>query len=284
MVNIAGRALVVSVLLQFLVNPVCASIVLFDDFDGGLTVAPGVSAIYSGYVSLEGVQGYAGLGPSGNQFGGSFLRNPTGGIVLFPYTGVPGLLTTLTLTGLPAHSALNLGFLLATIDSWDGADGTYGPDWFNVRVDGAIVFKESFAQAGGSIGYAFPPGGQLGVGNYGFGGGSPPFFQDGAYNIYLEPTLQNIPHTSSTLIIDFFADGAGWQGNQGQPPNSLTFDESWAIENLRVDLITAAVPEPTAALCWTGLCLVSAVGLLARRLATRGRIDLQNVKPDGWRP
>jgi len=41
------------------------------------------------------VQGYAGIGPSTNQFNGLFLRNAS-----------PGTPTTLTLTGLPPHTSI----------------------------------------------------------------------------------------------------------------------------------------------------------------------------------
>ena len=53
--------------------------VYFDDFDGGLIVAPGVTAALGGITTLEEVQGYAGLGTGSNTFGGEFLRNATGG-------------------------------------------------------------------------------------------------------------------------------------------------------------------------------------------------------------
>src|SRR5688572_6113487 len=77
---------------------------------------------------IEGVQGYSGLGPVGNQFGGSFLR----------YTSVPLHDTQLTITGLPAHDTLNLDFLLAVIDSWDGTE------LLIITVDGVTVFSHWF--------------------------------------------------------------------------------------------------------------------------------------------
>jgi len=91
----------------------------------------GVPGEFSGVTTVEGVQGYAGYGPVGNPFGGDFLRNTS----IMP--------TTLTLTGLPSHTAININFLLAIIDSWDGL-GNNGPDYFNVSVGGVSVFKKSF--------------------------------------------------------------------------------------------------------------------------------------------
>jgi hypothetical protein len=57
-------------------------------------------------------------------------------------------------------------------------------------------------------------------------------------------------HSSSTLSIEFFASGSGWQGST---------DESWAIENLQVT--ANPVPLPGAFLLFApGLA-----GLLAIR-------------------
>jgi hypothetical protein len=65
--------------------------VFFSDFDG--TLAPEINP---GSATLTGVQGYAGLGASGNQFGGSFLRT------------IPANTITLTLSNLPQHDSLSL--------------------------------------------------------------------------------------------------------------------------------------------------------------------------------
>ena len=87
---------------------IAASVVVFQtDFNGALP-----SAISPGSALLTGVQGYAGLGPAGNQFGGNFLRSATGNTI------------TLQLNGLPAHDTISLEFLFAAIDSLDGPGGT----------------------------------------------------------------------------------------------------------------------------------------------------------------
>ena len=51
------------------------TLVFSNDFD--TTVPIEVSA---GTATLTGVQSYAGLGPAGNQFGGTFLRSATGNV------------------------------------------------------------------------------------------------------------------------------------------------------------------------------------------------------------
>lgn len=185
-----------------------------NNFDGAQTFAPGVGGGLSGTTTTESVQGYAGVGPLGNQFGGNFLRNQT--------TGNPASLTTLTLTNLPAHTSIDVEFLLGIMDSWDGQQA---PDIFNVRIDGTtVVFSRSFAIASGSSNYTPPPGGDIGgTVQRGFNGS----WADQAFNMYLEPSLTGIAHTGSTLTVDFFASGGGWQGGT---------DESWGIENVSITL------------------------------------------------
>src|SRR5262245_42839872 len=74
---------------------------------------------------VEGVQGYAGLGPVGRQFGGNFLR----------YTSVPLYPTTLTVRNLPPHDHLSVKFLLAIIDSWDSTE------LMRISVDGVLLYN-----------------------------------------------------------------------------------------------------------------------------------------------
>ncbi|MBX3388676.1 MAG: hypothetical protein KF691_04395 [Phycisphaeraceae bacterium] len=186
------------------------TVVFFNDFDGSLPseISPGVAA-------LTGVQGYAGLGPVGNQFGGSFLRSPTGNVV------------SITLTGLPTHTAINIDFLFAAIDSLDGTGTFPEGDFLRVDVDSVTIFRESFANATASQDqtYVPPPGVELAHRvDLGFSGpGS--YFTDSAYNMYLEPRFHNIPHGASSVRIDFVIEGPGIQPLD---------DESWAMDNLRI--------------------------------------------------
>ena len=233
-------------------------VVFSDDFDGGQSSSFGVNGSLSGVTTTESVQGYAGLGNGSNQFGGDFLRNATGGL---PNIGDSGALTTLTLTNLPTHTSISLRFLLATIDSWDGVDGKpiiATGDYFNVRVDGVEVFEASFAQLSGTraAAYQAPVGGELSHSTDLFGF----FSNDGAYDMGLESALSNIAHTSSTLTIDFFADGPGWQGGRDFSSGIQQSDESWAIDNLSVSL--NAIPEPSAGLLMlAGMALIPALRL-----------------------
>jgi hypothetical protein len=187
------------------------------DFESGLPAqftAPGSV--------LDGVQGYAGLGPAGYQFGGSFLH----------YTQQTLYDTKLDLSGLPSHDHINLRFLLALIDSWDGTE------LMQVLVDGNLVFSNSWQLAtGDTTSYVPAPGTLLSAGtNLGFTGGQY-YNHDRAYNMAYEPAFLDIPHSASSLHVIWrigaVSGGAAdqWQGGT---------DESWAIDRVEVDVITGS--------------------------------------------
>jgi len=189
------------------------TVVFQTDFESGLPPelsAPGAA--------LEGVQGYAGLGTVERRFEGNFLR----------YSAEPILPTTLVLTGLPPHESVGVGFLLAVIDSWDGAE------LFQVRVDGQLLFSHWFQLAtGDSSSYDAPPGALLSSGSdLGFSGGS--FFnRDRAYDLAVDPAFRSIPHTGSTLTVEWTLDAISGGGAQNWQAGA---DESWAIDELSVVL------------------------------------------------
>jgi hypothetical protein len=186
-----------------------SNIVFSNNFDSG------VPPEFSGVVSIESVQAYEGIGIGANIFGGDFLRN----------SSVPPLPTTLTLTGLPAHTSIDLHFLLAIIDSWDG--GGAGGDTFTITIDGQSVFTEVFDNVGGVQSYNPPSGVEL-VRRVELGFRDiDEHDQESGYYMGNDLTLANIPHTSNTLTIQWYASGSGWQGGS---------DESWAIDNLEVVL------------------------------------------------
>ena len=211
------------------------------DFNGA------VPAQLSGTTTLVPVQGYASLGTGTNTFSGNLLQNATGnGTDTTPST-IPQMKTTLTLTNLPAHTSIDVNFLLAIINSWDGlaslppAAPLIAPDFFNVRVDGTVLFHESFDNVnanGTQQGYNAPLGVQVTprpLTDLGFTTSSSTL--DSAWNLGLDPRFSNIPHTASTLTIDFFADGAGFQGNT---------NESWGIDNLHVNLNGVPIMNPAS--------------------------------------
>lgn len=200
----------------------------------------GAPAQFSGVTTTTSVQGYAGIGAS-STFGGSFLRNTTG----CPTALAP---TTLSLVGLPAHGSVQLKFLLAIIDTWDGLAAPFGPDYLDVSVDGALVFSASFKNSfGGGHPYVPPAGVLLSEGTQLGFRATGTNDQDSAFDMAQEPMFQTIPHSSATLTVTWTARGTGWQHNC----TGGDLDESWAIENVEVVLwpcATSAVASETVRL------------------------------------
>ena len=190
---------------------------VFYDFNG-----EGLPEEFSGITTTESVLGYQNYG-----FDGQFLRNPTN----------PPQNSTLTLTNLPPHDTIDIGFLLAAIDSWDSDDGSCcTPDYFNVSVDGVTVFNSTHNNALGTNDYADENPEALLVLQQQLGWRNDNYGNDSGYDLNKESKLKGIAHTSDTLTINFFASGSGWQGGN---------DESWAIDNLQVTThLSTPICEP----------------------------------------
>jgi hypothetical protein len=212
------------------------------DFDSGMA-AP----LNPGTATLTGVQGFSGLGSVGNTFGGQFLRSATGNVV------------TLTLNDLPTHTQISVDFLLAAIDSLDGTGTFPSGDFLKITLDGATIFRESFANALPSQIQSYVPAAGVELARHvdlGFGGpGS--YYTDSAYHLGADPALHHLAHTGAVATFTFQIEGEGIQ--------SLD-DESWAMDNLRVSV--SAVPEPEVV--W-----LTGAGLLAL-WAHRSRQNRQN--------
>lgn len=216
-------SLVCSLFLFSWVGNSYAIVAFSTDFNSGLPPE------FSGITTLEGVQGYSGLGTGSNVFSGGFLRNTS--------AGNPASASILSLTGLPTHTSIDLNFLLAIIDSWDGSNYDYAPDILNVKVDGSTIFSETFdifgyfdqSYKGNERGTTLTYDTARGFSSW----------NDAAYDMGLDPIFNNISHTSSTLTIEWFASGGGYQGGD---------DESWAIDNVQVILNADPIPEPATML------------------------------------
>ena len=203
-----------------------ASVVYFNDFDGGETFAAGVSGGFAGAGGIESSQDYATLAPA---FFGDFLRNIE--------SGGPATASTLLLSGLAPNAPGTVEFSLAIIDSWDGSsfppNQSQAPDFFNVRINGSTVFSETFTNLsafGATQSFTGPALAQ--DVQLGFEAGASRL--DSAYLLSVSGTSDG----SGNLNIDFFATGAGWHAPSAAGPT----EETWAVDNISVK----NVPLPAA--------------------------------------
>ncbi len=191
---------------------------------------------FTGAGFLTGTQGYGALG-----FGQQMLHNNA------PGNPAAASVLNLNLGSAVNNATLNLSF--GAIDSWDGSN-CCGPDYFNIRVDGNLLFTKNFdtfaaTPASGANLSTLSYGTQLGFSGW----------NDQAYTINLN--LDQLAAGAHT--IEFFASGNVWQAGE---------DESWAIDNLSLTGDRAAppadVPEPVS-----GALLLGGLGAMA--LARRRR-------------
>jgi len=117
---------------------------LLQRLDGVKVVPHGVVDNLTGAGVVTGVQGYVGAALGMTAFAGDMLRDSE--------LGDPAPAITLTLSNLPPHNAINISFLLAVIDSWDGQPfNSGGPDYFNVQLTEAPSSMRRLPTMVGSI-------------------------------------------------------------------------------------------------------------------------------------
>jgi hypothetical protein len=227
-------ALVSAALVGWLSQSAQALTVYSNDFDAAPVVAAGVVASFApGTGAVQGT-----LAPYAATYGNIFKGDST---------TVPA---ELTLSNLPAHTAVDIGFTLAFLDSWDSTTGTPAPDFFEIYLDDVKVASYTYNNASGGV---KDIGGGALVAEY-VQFDTNQFFTDTVVDYAADPAYA-FAHTASTLKIGFKAGGSGWQ---------FANDEAWGVDNLNVSVTAAAVPEPSSyALALGGLAV--AAGVLRRR-------------------
>ena len=109
---------------------------------------------------------------------------------------------------LPSHIGVEVSFDLLKMDSWDN-------EKWNFYMDGTSYYSNYFGHDGND-----------------WCGDAPNYFGNNKYNEKFYPVLESILHTNSTLTLAF-------QSNL----DSVAYDESYGIQNLRVYLIKDCDPN-----------------------------------------
>lgn len=188
---------------------------------------------------------------------------------------------SLSLNGLPTHGFTTVAFSLYLIRSWDGNETTtvnsdpLGPDHWTLNVAGGPILLNTTFSNGGTIGQAYAPTpfatGCTGYNLSGLPAGeyNPMTGASECYSLGYTFSSLNVknehmdsvydlsftfPHTSSSVIFNFGANGL----------QSLA-DESWGLDNVRVEV--SAVPVP-AAVWLFGSGLVGLIGVALRHKKT----------------
>jgi len=207
-----------------------AALIYSNNFDTPAFKAAGVSASLTG-----GFVGAVSAGPYAGSLGKSWAGN---------YFNGNGASATLTLTGLPVHTGVNVDLLLGFLNSWDSRNGTVARDDLNLYIDGRLLLSMTTNNASGTVvdfdgGTLLVNDGQI---------DSNRFFSDDLVDM-ATASLLTLAHTAPSLTLRITPTGRGWQGWP---------DEGWGMDALRVsvtgDESTHGVPVgPTLSLFGIGL-------------------------------
>ncbi len=207
-------------------------VVFSSDFEDGI-----LPSEMSGVTGVTGNDGYSAIidtsGFSSYGFGNNFLYNSTGG----DYGGDAHRFV-LNINTIPGYQSVSVTFDVAFIDTWDGSYSSCGPDYFNCAINGDMQFRQTVTNFT-HYPMEFSPLAEntiisrsdaLSVMDIQYVGNP-----ETAYTFEM-----NYADNASSLAIEWYADGSGWQGG---------YDEAWAIDNITVTLHgvdTPTVPVPGA--------------------------------------
>jgi hypothetical protein len=139
--------------------------------------------------------------------------------------------------GAGAYNLYTVTFDLFAIDKWQGNDPLHGPDLFELKINGTILFLESISNVNtGMQSFRLP---DFGPSQVAYGGDKDSIYRNISQDFTVDP--------AATLIMIKFRSSL---------QNPMT-TESWGIDNVRVSYVT--VPAPGSAV------LLGLGGLIAGR-------------------
>jgi len=159
---------------------------------------------------------------------------------------------TLTVGDLPASGRVRVSFDLFILNTWDGSNGTYGPDLWSLAVRGGpVLLRSTFSNNpnNASLSQSYPAfypdasyPGFTGAAEFGTLGYPP----NAGYGSILTDSIYHLnfdfDYSSPTLLLDF--TGAGLEALS---------NESWGLDNMQVALVESSA----------GLAKLSAFGIPA---------------------
>lgn len=174
-------------------------------------------------------------GPLGPQWTSGSLTNSAAFSRFLGRMGNTSVSLSMALDSTKRHQ---LSFNFYAIDSWDGSDTPWGPDYFGVRMNGADIFRETFSNWNGP--QTFNGAAAVSGRNLDFN-----WHNDSIWNLTMEFTS-----LSNNVTLQFYA--------QGLEPLQ---NESWGLDNIVVREIEE-IPAPGGAAV---LGAAGAMGLRRRR-------------------
>lgn len=235
----SSRSLFSVCLVLALGSVLCADVVYFNDFSAGvgpnLSVTPGTLAIMQPFPGCS----------------SSIYCTPFLGVSASATTAQPldNHTVTLSLSGLPAHTQATVSLALFILSTWDGNLPPHGPDnWQLAVVGGPTLLSTTFSNMDGkSQCYPAncPASNPRWTGSVEHNTLHAPWLTDSVYLL-----SYSFAHTGSSLALTFEAWGL-----------QSSWDESWGIDNLRVEVTGAppsVIPEPATFAMLAGVLLVQA--------------------------